>query len=369
MNTDRITSIGMHKRSLLSFHAKKHVRNSHLLESIAYVGNSHIETSIDIVQYNTKEFHLQTITSIDEIKPYIKSGISTWVKITGISDAELIMNIGKQFGIKRFDIKDLLANHYVTKVIPYPQNTFVLMAAAQLNSEGEIELERIAFILGENYIISFQERISPIFDDVLDAIKNSRVQIRERGADYLLYILLSCVNSAYNDIIINTGNKINKIEDVLVEGEYDNADIMRFIQDKKKDYSVLKRIIYPLREEYNNLLHNTNSLIQESNKMYFNDFEDRLRIASEDIERLRDATYSLTDLYFNNNNLRMNRIIQKLTIVSTVFIPLTFMVGVWGMNFEFMPELKWEYGYIYAWGVMVLIVLLAVFFLKRKKWF
>lgn len=359
----------MHKRPLLSLHNKKHIRNSHLLESIAYVGNNNIETTIDIIQYNTKEYHCQSVPLTDEVKSYIKDSTTTWIKITGISNAELVMNIGKQFGIKRFDIKDLLANHYVTKVIPYPQNTFVLMGSAQMNINEEVELERIAFILGKNYIISFQEKESSIFDDVLEALKNSRVQIRDRGADYLLYILLSCVNSGYNDVIINTANKINTIEDILVEGEYDNTNIMRFIQDKKKDYSVLKRIIYPLREEYNNLIHNTNHLIQDSNMMYFNDFDDRLRIASEDIERLRDATHALTDLYFNNNNLRMNRIIQKLTIVSTVFIPLTFMVGVWGMNFDFMPELKWEYGYLYAWGIMLLIVLLAIFFLKRKKWF
>ena len=159
------------------------------------------------------------------------------------------------------------------------------------------------------------------------------------------------------------------MEDRLIEDDTDNLNVMRFISQRKKDASLLRRVIAPLREEYINLLHNTNKLIKPENIMYFEDFDDRLRTSSDDLMSLKESISSLSDLYFNNNNLRMNNVIKKLTIVSTIFIPLTFMVGVWGMNFEFMPELKWEHGYLFAWGIMFVIVILAVFYLKRKRWF
>jgi len=229
--------------------------------------------------------------------------------------------------------------------------------------------EQIAFILGKNFIISFQENNSPVFNNVKEAIKTSKVSIREKAVDYLLYILLNDVHSSYNDTLIRQTDKISDIEDKLIDNNTQGINIMKFIQIRKKEYSFMKRAVSSIREEYINLLHNNNKLIREENRMYFNDFDDRLRTTLDDLEIFFLSISSLSDLYFNNNNLQLNNIIKKLTIVSTIFIPLTFMVGVWGMNFEFMPELHWQYGYIFAWGIMAVIIILAIFYLKHKKWF
>lgn len=162
--------------------------------------------------------------------------------------------------------------------------------------------------------------------------------------------------------------KLDEMEDKLIHQEDTDKNVMGFLRMRRSDYAVIRRSIMPLREEYVNLLHNSNNLILDDNIMYFNDFDDRLRTTLEELEIMHETLASLIDLYFNNNNLRMNEIIKRLTIVSTIFIPLTFMVGVWGMNFKFMPELEWEYGYVVSWLILIVIAIIAILFLKRKKW-
>lgn len=359
----------MSKRISTNAKMRRHVKNAHLLEKLVYMGEENISTSIELIQYDRSQISEKSVQPAEKLKDLLKPDCINWFRITGISDAETTYNICKQFGIPRFDIKDLLSGYHVTKVIEHETNTFILMSGSYINEAHELGIYQNAFILGDNYVVSFQERPTSIFDDVKDAIKGGRVLIREKDEDYLLYILLNCLHSSFNDTVIKLTNRLNEMEDRLIEDDTDNLNVMRFISQRKKDASLLRRVIAPLREEYINLLHNTNKLIKPENIMYFEDFDDRLRTSSDDLMSLKESISSLSDLYFNNNNLRMNNVIKKLTIVSTIFIPLTFMVGVWGMNFEFMPELKWEHGYLFAWGIMFVIVILAVFYLKRKRWF
>ena len=146
-------------------------------------------------------------------------------------------------------------------------------------------------------------------------------------------------------------------------------DILQFMHRCRVNYMHIKRTVIALREEYSNLLHNTNKLIKEENIVYFNDFDDRMRTTLSDLASFHESLTSLLDLYYNNNNLKMNEIIKRLTVVSTIFIPLTFMVGVWGMNFKFMPEIEWEYGYLFSWIVLVLIALFNYLWMRKQKWF
>lgn len=360
----------MATRNISKTHTRKHhIKNTHLIENPTYLGDIQIPTSIELIQYNEKGTITKSIPPTDKIKKLIKDNYINWFKITGIADSETIFNICKSFGIPRFDVKDLLSWRNVTKVITYEHCTFILMSGCFINESQELELNHIAFILGDNYVISFQESEDPIFVDVEEAINDSKVQIREKDTDYLLYILLNCVQSLYNGTTLKLAANIDEVEDKLIDNNTKETNVMRFIRARKKDYTLLKRTITSMREEYPNLLRNDNHLIKDDNKMYFNDFDDRLRTASDDLDILHESIISLENLYFNNNNLKLNNVITKLTIVSTIFIPLTFMVGVWGMNFEYMPELKWRYGYIIAWGTMILIAIFAVIFLKKKKWF
>lgn len=348
---------------------KKNTKRSHILDNLTYLGDDFIQTTIDLIKYNKSSFSSTSLASSTNLKENISSDNVNWFKITGISEVESIYNICRSFGVQRFDVKDLISDHLVTKVISYDMSTFVLISCPFITDDSSLKTDQVAFILTKDSILSIQERDIPIFGDALVAIESNKVMIREKGCDYLLYILLSCVYSYYNECIVKIATEITEMEDALIARDDDNVDVMRFIQNRKKDYSRLKRMISPMREEYPNLLHNANNLIAEKDMMYFNDFDDRIRIASEDIEALHESITSLSDLYFNNNNMKMNNIIKKLTVVSTIFIPLTFMAGVWGMNFDLMPELKWKYGYLFAWGMMILVAVIAILYLKIKKWF
>ncbi|MEN9917743.1 MAG: magnesium/cobalt transporter CorA [Bacteroidota bacterium] len=359
----------MAKRNTNTSHTTKRIKNSRLIETLTYSGDVQIGTSIELVQYNENQFLTKSLSKEDNLNNHINKSCTNWFKIVGISDVETIYSICKSLGVQRFDVKDLLSQHHITKVIAYEKSTFVLTANCTISTLGDTMLSQVGFILGENYVVSIQETKEPIFDDVKEAIAANRVHLREKKSDYLLYILLSDVHSSYNDTIMKLVDKIDSMEDHLIENDTKGVNVMRFIQARKKNYSLLKRAISGLREEYVNIQHNTNALIVDENKMYFNDFDDKLRTSLDDLESLYLLISSLSDLYFNNNNLQMNGVIKKLTIVSTIFIPLTFMVGVWGMNFDFMPELHWTHGYLFAWGVMALIVSIAVFYLKHKKWF
>jgi len=344
------------------------IKRSDFLQNLTYLGSYNVPSTVELIRYNEHEVVTSLIQPDKPIADEIKQDYVSWFRVTGFSDVNRINNICKAFGIQRFDIKDLLSDLQVTKIVAYEKSTFI-MASGCFVDDHRLKVEQIAFILGKNYIVSFQEYPSTIFDDVIAAIKDSRFQLRDNKADYLLYILLSGVHSQQIDDIYQMNNELDEMEDLLIERQLTDRAIMKFFRDKRKNSALLRRSIFPLREEFSNLMHNPNGLIDNANLIYFNDIEDRLRTSLEEIEMLNDTIASLMDLYFNNNNLKMNDIIKKLTIVSTIFIPLTFMVGVWGMNFRIMPELEWKYGYIFSWGIMIIIAIIAILFLKRKRWF
>lgn len=357
----------MSKHILGGSHATRRKANTHLNEKFLYEGDIHVATSIELIQYNGKQFLTKSVLAKTKLKELIDVTFVNWFKVTGISDVDTINHVCLSFGLNKLDVKDLLSAKQVTKITVSERTTFILIREHRNNAQ-DIQSTQIAFILGDNYIISFQEAPEPIFDDIKEAIQDSRVQIRENKADYLLYILLSNVYSINNETIMKISDRIEEVEDDLINDTEGDIDIMRFIQVQKRVYTLLKRSIISVREELVNILHNSNKLIKEENLVYFRDYDDKLKVTLDDLEIYHLSIGSLSDFYFNKNNLQMNYIIKKLTIVSTIFIPLTFVVGVWGMNFELMPELKWRYGYLFAWGIMFLIIILAIFFLRRKRW-
>ncbi|MDR2146311.1 MAG: magnesium/cobalt transporter CorA [Tannerella sp.] len=346
--------------------AKQHrrLKNVKLLEKLSYLGDNQVKTNIELIQYNVEKFTSRAIGNNENIKKLIDGEKVNWIKVTGFSDVEVIHNMCNSLNIKYSDIKDMLSANRITKVISYANITFFLTSICNSNNFSQVGL-----ILGKNFVISLQETGEPVFDDIKQAIADSLVNIREKKADYLLYILLNDIHSTYNETLMKLSDSINEMEDKLVDNEDITSNIIRFIQQHKKDYIQIKRSVTALREEYVNLLHNTNQLIENENKTYFEDFDDKLRTSLDDLEMYYQSINSLADLYFNHNSLKMNTVIKKLTIVSTIFMPLTFMVGVWGMNFKFMPELSWKHGYLFSWGIIVVMALFSWLFLRHKKWF
>lgn len=348
---------------------KRLSRDNYLLAKPTYLGDKDIPMTIELLQYDTMHVNVKNIPLQSSIKSIVDETKVNWFNITGISNASEVTRICLELGLHSFDVKDLLADQQVVKIVSYDKVTFVLMSAFYEEKDSDtIDDMQIAFILGENFIVSFQEELIPVFDDVKKEIEENNTTVRQKGADFLLYILMSAVNMMNINMLMAVEDRLSDIEDKLIQQKsYDN--ILRFLHTCRVEYTHVKRSVIALREEYVNLLHNTNKLIKEENIIYFNGFDDRMRTTLGNLASFDESLNSLTDLYYNNNNMRLNEIIKRLTIVSTIFIPLTFMVGVWGMNFKLMPELDWKYGYLVAWGILMLIAVLTYLWMRKQRWF
>lgn len=325
--------------------------------------------SIELIQYDTTRVDVKNIPLQSTIMDQINNSKVNWIRITGISDANVVFRICKEFGLHSFDVKDLLADRQVVKAVGYDNVLYVLMSSFyQVKDTVDMDDMQVGFILGKNFIVSFQEAAVPVFDDVKKNIEENNVLIRQNGADFLLYILMSAVNVTNVNTIMDIEDELAEVEDQLIIGN-DSVDILQLLHECRVDYMHIRRSVVALREEFPNLLHNTNKLIRQDNIVYYNNFDDRMRSTLGDLASFQESLASLLDLYYNNNNLKMNEIIKRLTIVSTMFIPLTFMVGVWGMNFKLMPETDWKYGYLVAWLILILIAAFSYLWMRKQKWF
>jgi len=347
---------------------RRPLSNGKFLSTPTYQGNDNIPTSIELIQYDKNSYKTQDLSSEQKLNEFIDKDFVNWFKIVGMADVDRISNICKSFGLHGFDIRDLLSSQQITKVVTYDKVTFVLMHGFYFYQEEVLDDMQIAFLLGENFVISIQENANPLFDSVPFSIQENNAQLKEKPADYLLYILMAAINAQIAGTVIKIEDLLSDVEEKLISRD-NQIDLMHYLRIRRLDYTYMKRAILALREELPNILRNTNKLIAEDNIVYFNNYDDKLRATLGNLEGLLDSINSLLDIYYNNNNLKMNNIMKRLTIVSTIFIPLTFLVGVWGMNFDYMPETKLRYGYLYAWLILIVILILVLFFLKKKKWF
>jgi len=344
-------------------------RNNYFLTKPAYFGDKNIPMSIELIQYDATRVDVKNIPLQSSIMDQISKSKVNWIRITGISDANTVYKICTELGLHSFDVKDLMADKQVVKAVGYDTVSYILLSSFyQVKDKVDIDDMQVGFILGKNFIVSFQEADIPVFNDVKKNIEENNVLIRQKGADFLLYILMSAVNVTNVNTLMDIEDELAEVEDQLIAGN-DSVDILQLLHECRVDYMHIRRSVVALREEFPNLLHNTNKLIKEDNMVYYNNFDDRMRSTLADLSSFQESLTSLLDLYYNNNNLKMNEIIKRLTIVSTIFIPLTFMVGVWGMNFKLMPETDWKYGYLVAWLILIVIALFSYLWMRKQKWF
>ncbi|MFT4221738.1 CorA family divalent cation transporter [Dysgonomonas sp.] len=350
--------------------SKRKSKSAHrsYLSKPAYFGDKNIPLSVELIQFDETHFEKKTLPIDFSINDEIDKTKVNWFKIKGISDVVQINRICREVGLHGFDVKDLLADQQVVKAVTYDNISYVLTPVFYINEKEDIDDMQIAFILGKNFVISIQEEIMPVFSEIEKSIEDNNILIRQKSADFLLYIMMGAINTININTVMSLEDQLADTEEDLIQRK-ESVDILQFLHNSRVHYTRIKRAVISLREEYVNLLHNTNKLIKDENMVYFNDFDDRMRVTLGDLASFYESLSSLLDLYYNNNNLKLNEIIKRLTIVSTMFIPLTFMVGVWGMNFKFMPETDWPHGYIFAWGILALIAVFTFIWMKKQKWF
>lgn len=291
----------------------------------------------------------------------------TWININGLHQVEVIETLGKGFELHPLVMEDILETEHRPKLENYETYLFLVLKGLQFEEEkAEVRTEQISLILGPDFVLSFQEGDGESFDGVRERIRNNRGKIRRMGADYLGYALLDSVVDSYFAVLEQLGDSIEKLEEELIVAP--STATLQKLHHLKREMILLRKSVWPLREVISALQREDSALIQESTRIFLRDVYDHTIQVIDTVETFRDLLAGLLDLYLSSLSNRMNEIMKVLTLIATIFIPLTFLAGVWGMNFEFMPELQWKYGYLAAWGLMLLCGGLLLWFFKRKRW-
>ena len=326
------------------------------------------QVDISVLNYSEEGFTETSPKSIDEAISVVKNfnGVS-WVNIDGLHDEKSIEQICTHVGIHKLSMEDILSIGQRPKLEEY--NDYLQAVIKLLSVEPEddnIEYEQITFILKEKTLITFQEKTGDVFNSVRNRIKEGKGLIRRRGADYLLYALLDSVVDHYFIILDNFSEKLEDLETELLDNPDKNS--LNKLHGLRRETLLLRRTIYPLREMVGKFEKLDEPLISHDIKVFIRDLYDHTIKVIENIDVLRDMTSGLIDLYMNSASYKMNEIMKVLTIMSAIFIPITFIAGMYGMNFVNMPELEYKNGYFIVLGVMVVVLIGMLVFLKRKKW-
>lgn len=350
---------------------EERMRNNLLTEKLFYTGSSKVNTSIKLCSYNATDVEETESEAFQPIAEKLSNNRINWVNVCGLRNVETIEDICEHFEIDFLVLQDLLNVSHPTKIEEHDNYIVLILKLFAFNKEdeqSELDQQQICLIQGANYVLCFTENRYFAFDEVAAAIRNNTLKIRAKQSDYLLSVLLNSVMANYTQIITAIDERLEDLEEELLNIT-SAADIGIQIQSLRKQYLQIKRAVLPLKEQYVKLLRSDSHLMHKVNRAFFNDVNDHLQFVLQNIEICRETLASLVDLYISNNDLKMNDIMKRLTVVSTIFIPLTFLAGMWGMNFKFMPELEWSYGYLFAWLLMCIIGFVVYLFFKKKKWY
>lgn len=344
------------------------MNNNLLSEQLTYNGESRTPTHLHLCTYTAEEVEETYGDNFAEINVKLKPDAINWLQVHGLRNTETVRQVCEHFEIDFLVLQDILNAEHPTKIEEHEQYTVLILKVFHYNEEEDLEQQQLCILQGANYVLTFIENETEFFDNVTKAIRENVLKIRTRQSDYLLSVLLNNVMGNYTSTISEVDDALEDMEEELLTIT-NNTDIGIEIQERRRQYLMMKKAIFPLKEQYVKLLRADNLLMHKVNRAYFNDVNDHLQFVLQTIDICRETLSALVDLYISNNDLRMNNIMKRLTIVSTIFIPLTFFAGVWGMNFKNMPELGWEYGYFYAWAVMLIIAVVVYIFFKKKKWY
>ncbi len=350
-------------------HRRRHVSNRHLSERYFYSGTHETAIGIRLIQYKPQSVQMREVKPTETFSKIISPDTVNWFQVSGLNDAEAIDRIVRDFGMHHLDTKDILTPQHVVKIEEYNHRFLIVLSSCYYDVNMEMQSEHISILATGNTIITFTESNNPVFDYAEKAIHANMLSMRDKGSGMLLAFLLNTIIANLVETIAKVEELLEDVEEILLDISKDQSNIGQLIQQRRRDYMLIRKSSQPLKEQFTKLTHSDNELITPDLSPVFNDLADQLTFIAQTTEGCREIISSLVDLYISNNDLRMNAIMKRLTIVSTIFIPLTFLVGVWGMNFSVMPELGWRYGYALAWLLMIFCGFLTWWFLKKKDWY
>jgi magnesium transporter len=335
--------------------------------SLIHVGkiiNQHVKTTL--IDYNSIDYNEVVCNQVDECLNFDNLGNTYWLNVDGLHQTNVIKAIGAKLNLHPLLLEDIVNTNHRPKVEEFEGYLFFTLKMITVSVNKNIETEQVSLVLGPNWLVTFQEQEGDVFDMIRLRLKENKGIIRKSKADYLMYSIIDIIVDHYFLIIDFLNDKIEDLEEEILHDPTQESSIK--IQNLKRLLMNFRKSILPLREAVSSLQKYNNDLINEGTLRYFRDVYEHLIHLTDNLESQRDMLASIMDLYLSGISNKMNQVMKVLTIIATMFIPLTFIVGVYGMNFENMPELKWKYGYFAIWGIMLVIVILMVAYFKRKKW-
>jgi len=340
----------------------------HVPGELVHVGEKKVdEVKVSVIDYDDKNFQEKIIANIEELLPFKDTPTVTWININGLHDVDFIEKIGNNFEMHPLTLEDIVNTGQRPKYEDFDQYIFVTLKILMFDEEKkEIISEQVSLVFGANFVISFQEIEGDVFNPIRERIRNAKGRIRKMGPDYLAYSLLDAVVDNYFSILEKFGEKIEGMEEDLVANP--TPQTLQAIHDLKRDAIFLRKSVWPLREVAGGLDRSESILIKKETHIFLRDVYDHTIQVIDTIETFRDMVSGMVDIYLSSVSNRMNEVMKVLTIFAAIFIPLTFMAGVYGMNFEFMPELKWKWGYFALLGLMAVVGFGMLFHFRRKKW-
>lgn len=321
---------------------------------------------LELISYNRELYDKYTATSVDTIFTNIKRDRVNWINVDGLNNQDIIEKIQTHFCLHSLLIDDVLSDQR-PKAEEFDDYLFFTLKMLYRIDGTAIDYEQISFVLGKDYLISFQEKEGDWFDGFRERIRLDQGRVRKKQADYLLYRLIDIIVDNYYNVLDRIGDLIDETEETV----YQNPSTRTFtrIQNLKKELIFLRKALFPLRDALSKIVKGESDFVKEENIRFFSDVYEHVIHLTDSLDTYKDLVSSLTDIHINAMNTKMNEVMKVLTVISTIFIPLTFIVGVYGMNFKHMPELDWTWGYYGVWGIMIVMVVGMLAFFRYKKWF
>ncbi|WP_228851601.1 magnesium/cobalt transporter CorA [Aegicerativicinus sediminis] len=325
------------------------------------------KTHFDIIEYNENYYNHHVGNSVEDSFGGDSEGTVTWINLNGLNNIQAIEELGEHYGIHPLTLEDIANTNQRPKLEENEGYIFMVVKMLYYNDEHELIIEHLSIILSHDYVITFQESDGDVFDNLRDRIEHKKGRIRGYGASYLAYALLDAVVDNYFSVMEVLGEHIEDMESNIFE--MDTTDeVANEIQMLKRQILKIRRAVLPLREGINRLEKNEHPLMDPKIQHFIRDLYDHIIQVSESIDLYREMVWGLMDMHMSIISNKMNEIMKVLTIIATIFIPLTFIAGIYGMNFENMPELQTRYGYFVLLSVMAVIFIIMLLYFRRKKW-
>ena len=336
--------------------------------TLVYLGEQRVaESTVEVLEYGPEAIHEERLDPTADLGPFIDSDVVSWINVTGLHDTDLLQRTGERLGLHSLVLEDIAHLAQRPKLEDHGDYLFVVLQMLYENPQSsEVVVEQVSLVLTASCVVTFQEVEGDVFGAIRERIRASRGRIRTKGCDYLAYSLLDAVVDHYFVVLERMGDRVEQLQEDVIASS--NGDHLPEIHRLRRQMVAMRRNLWPVRELVSRLEKLESELISTELAPFLRDVYEHTVQVIDSVELLREMLSSALEIYMTTVSNRMNEVMKVLTVIATIFIPLTFIAGVYGMNFEQMPELKWHFGYAAVWGVMGATVAGMLIFFRRKRW-